>query len=171
VKRVVAPLVGDNCCLRMLEENDIERLRRWRNQDAIRKWFVQSDPISPEQQRSWWEKYRHRADDYVFVIEETAENMGPVGSVALYNIDMENKRAEYGRLMIGEGEAHGKGLAKAATRLLLQFAFDQLGLNEVYLDVFPDNGPAIAVYRDCGFKQAGCRNRLLRMRVFRQEHA
>ena len=43
----------------------------WRNQDHIRRWFLTSDLISPEQHRAWFEQYQDRDDDFVFVIEET----------------------------------------------------------------------------------------------------
>jgi len=169
VKRAVSPLARDGCRLRLLEESDIERLRCWRNQDHIRKWFVHSEPIEPDRQRAWWDAYRFRDDDYVFVIEEVAEGLGAVGAVALYHIDHEQKRAECGRLMIGEPAARGRGLARTATELVIEFAFDQLGLREVYLEVFSDNEPAIGLYRSCGFEETGRRERLLCMHMLRPE--
>ena len=33
--------------------------------------------------RQWWEAYRGRDDDFVFVIEELAELKAPVGQVAV----------------------------------------------------------------------------------------
>ena len=63
----------DGCRIRLLDKSDIERLRCWRNQDHIRKWFVHSTPIEPDQQRAWWDAYQHRPDDYMFIIEDVAE--------------------------------------------------------------------------------------------------
>jgi hypothetical protein len=77
----------------------------WRNQDHIRTWFFHSDVITPEQHRRWFDAYRGRDDDFVFVIEETEELRRPVGQVALYYIDWEPGTAEYGRLMIGDTDA------------------------------------------------------------------
>ena len=159
----------DGCRIRLLEKTDIERLRCWRNRDHIRKWFVHSAPIEPDQQRAWWDAYRSRPDDYMFVIEDVAEGLGAVGAAALYNIDCERNRAEYGRMMIGESAARGRGLARTATRLVIEFAFDHLGLGEVYLEVFSDNDPAVAIYRSCGFEETGRSGRLLCMRKLRPE--
>ena len=157
------------CRIRLLEESDIERLRCWRNKGHIRKCFVHSEPVGRDQQRAWWDSYRQRADDYVFVIEDVTEGSCAVGAVSLYHIDIEQHRAEYGRLMIGKSAARGKGLARMATELVIEFAFDHLGLGEVYLEVFSDNEPAIELYRSCGFEETGRKDRLLYMRKLRPE--
>ena len=97
IKKQVVPLASGNCRIRLLEEKDLENLRRWRNQDHIRVWFVHTDKITSEQQHSWWESYQKRDDDYLFIIEETKEGIGPVGAVSLYHIDWENKRGEFAK--------------------------------------------------------------------------
>ena len=89
--------------------------------------------------------------------------MGPVGAAAVYDIDGHAGRAEIGRLMIGEDTARGRGLAKSATRAGLTVAFDILDLDEVYLKVYPDNGPAIAVYHACGFEETGLQDGMINM--------
>ena len=123
----------------------------WRNQDGIRQWFLSSDVIAPERHRAWWEQYRERDDDFVFVIEETDQFRRPVGQAALYRVDWTHGRAEFGRLMIGDPEAAGKGLAKLATECLVDAALGPWGLAEVDLEVRNANERAIRIYRDCGF--------------------
>jgi len=164
-KRKVEPLVGKHCALRLIEPRDLETLRRWRNQDSIRSWFVHSDVISPEQQAEWWNAYKDRDDDFVFIIEEIGEQRAPVGAVSIYHVDPGGRRAEYGRLMIGEAQARGKGLGRDATRLAFRFAFDVLELKEVYLEVFEDNAPAIRIYEQCGFELTGKKDRMVLMRI------
>ena len=118
-KRHVAPLVRGRVRLRLLEEGDLPMTLAWRNQDHIRQWFFHSDLITPEEHRRWFEQYRDRDDDFVFVIEETETLKRPVGQVALYHVDWVARRAEFGRLMIGDAEATGLGLARLATRRLV----------------------------------------------------
>lgn len=166
-KRALGPVAEGNCRLRLLEEGDIERLRLWRNQEHIRRWFVDQRMVAPEEQRRWWAGHRERDDDFIFVIEETEEGLGPVGIVSLYHVDWEGGHAEYGRLLLGEAAARGKGLARRATQLLLDLAFATLGLREVHLEVFRDNAPAIRIYRDCGFVETGGDERLLKMALRR----
>lgn len=69
--------------------------------------------------------------------------------------------------MIGAANAHGMGLAKAATRLVLEVAFGPLGLKVVTLEVRLDNLPALAVYRDCGFETTGQGDGLIDMSAIR----
>ncbi|MGE0824086.1 MAG: GNAT family N-acetyltransferase [Candidatus Binatia bacterium] len=150
-KRTIPPLVSERVRLRLLQPPDLPMTLTWRNQDHIRKWFVHSEVLTWEQHRRWCAQYFERDDDFIFIIEEPHELQRPVGQISLYNIDWAQQRAEYGRLMIGDAAAAGKGLAKAATVLLLDFGFHSLGLMEIYLEVFCDNAPAIAIYRACGF--------------------
>jgi RimJ/RimL family protein N-acetyltransferase len=151
-KRAFGVLKGGRVRLRPVEPADLDLTMAWRNQEHIRRWFLNPEPITPEQHRAWYEKYRERDDDFVFIIEEAEGDCRPVGQVSLYRIDWAGGRAEFGRLMIGERDAAGKGLAKAATELLVSHALELLGLGEVYLEVRADNAPALAIYRACGFE-------------------
>lgn len=152
-KRTIQPIQDHLVRLRPLTEADLELTLKWRNQEHIRKWFFTSDILSEEQHRRWFKQYAQRDDDFVFVIEFMDEaGFHPVGQVALYHIDWETKRAEYGRIMIGEGSARGKGVGRAATGLILQIGFETLNLQEIYLEVFAENAPARKIYEDCGFK-------------------
>jgi diamine N-acetyltransferase len=127
----------------------------WRNQDHIRVWFGHADLLTWEQHKNWCAQYFRRDNDFIFIIEETRDLHKPVGQISLYNIDWDQRRAEYGRLLIGEPEAAGKGLAKEATQVLLDYAFGRLGLTEVALEVFGTNLPAIAIYQAYGFREVG----------------
>lgn len=162
-KRLIPPLAGERVSLRLLEEADLPRTMIWRNQDHIRRWFVHSDIITPEQHLRWFTGYRERDDDFVFVIEETQALRKPIGQVSLYQIDWARHRAEYGRLMIGEAEAAGRGLAHEATDVLIRYATTTLGIHEIELEVFADNAPAIAIYSACGFRPRQRRGSLLHM--------
>ena len=152
-KRSIVPLVNGRVRLRLLEESDLPVTLAWRNQDHIRKWFFSSDLISPEQHRAWFEQYKDRDDDFVFVIEETETLKRPVGQVSLYHIDWAVGRAEFGRLMIGDGDAQGLGLAKLATASLVDEALTSSGLRAVYLECLASNLRSLAMYDACGFRQ------------------
>jgi RimJ/RimL family protein N-acetyltransferase len=162
-KRLIPPIQGARVRLRLIEEADLPRTLAWRNQDHIRRWFVHSGLITSEQHRRWFESYRERDDDFLFVIEETRDLRQPVGQVSLYRIEWARHRAEYGRLMIGEAGAAGRGLAHEATAVLIQYATTALGMREIELEVFADNAPAIAIYSACGFRVQDRRGPLLQM--------
>jgi RimJ/RimL family protein N-acetyltransferase len=163
-KRTITPLVNGRVRLRLLEERDLPATLAWRNQDHIRKWFFFSDVITPEQHRRWFDAYLGRDDDFVFVIEETEELRRPVGQVALYKIDWAAGTAEFGRLMIGDAEAQGRGLARLATACLVDEALGAWGLRSVHLEVRTGNEPALAVYRSTGFAVVSSDADIVRMR-------
>lgn len=170
-KRWIAPLERGRIRLRLLEEADLPMTLAWRNQEHIRKWFFYSDVLAPEQHRAWYEKYRLRDDDFVFIIEETQTLQKPVGQVALYNIDWAARRGEFGRLLIGEPEAVGQGLAFNATHLLVNTALTTWGLREVFLEVYAHNTAALTIYRRCGFHVTHERIGVLTMSILRTEPA
>jgi diamine N-acetyltransferase len=166
-KRAVAPLAAGRIRLRLLQAADLPLTLAWRNQAEIRRWFFYSERITPEQHGAWYAQYAERDDDFVFIIEEIQRLHQPVGQVALYHLDRAAGRAEFGRLMIGEPAARGQGLARAATDLLVSTALAQWDLREIYLEVYRDNLPAVAIYEACGFQAAGTRDDVVLMRKAR----
>lgn len=168
VKRNLPPVQDELVSLRLLTRADLVVTLNWRNQAHIRRWFFHSDQITWEQHLGWFEKYLERDDDFVFIIEDLATGQ-PVGQVALYHIDWQTQRAEYGRLMIGEEIARGKGYAKAATRLVCLVGFENLGLEEIYLEVYEDNQAARAVYADCSFQLNQVKDGVAYMSLRREE--
>lgn len=164
-KLKLPPIVGDRIILRLLEQNDLPLTLLWRNQDKIRKWFINTDVIQEDKHLAWFERYMKLDNDFIFVILAKDLDNLPVGQISLYNINWEISRAEYGRLMIGHPIAKGKGYARQATALLLDFAFNTLDLNEVFLEVKSDNRSAIAIYESAGFSITKQSSNLITMAI------
>jgi RimJ/RimL family protein N-acetyltransferase len=144
---------------------DIEVIRTWRNRDDIRVWFNDSRPIERQQQQAWFQAYLDDPHDLMFLIRCSA-GMEAVGAVALYRIDSQAKRAEFGRLIIGEGR--GRGLGYAATVRACRVAFDGLGVETLELEVKPGNSAARRIYETIGFEPiAGSEQGLVRMQLLR----
>jgi RimJ/RimL family protein N-acetyltransferase len=77
-----------------------------------------------------------------------------IGFVALNSIEWNNQAAMLA-IGIGEAEYRGKGYGADALRLILRYAFDELNLYRVGLDVIADNAPAIRAYEKAGFRREG----------------
>ena len=150
-KRPLPPITNANVVLRLIGQSDLATTRAWRNQDDIRKWFLTSSVISPEQHETWFAQYRDRDDDFVFIIEETETLRRPIGQVSIYGIDWPRRSAKFGRLMIGDPQARGRGLARRAVETLIEYSERDLGLDELHLEVLTGNAPAIGLYESCGF--------------------
>jgi RimJ/RimL family protein N-acetyltransferase len=162
-KRPFAPIRTERTSLRLLEERDLPLTLAWRNQDHIRRWFFHSDLIASSDHLAWFHRYLERDDDFVFIVEEVGEPYRRIGQAALYRVDWTAGRAEFGRLLIGERHAAGKGLAREITQALVDVATDRLGLTEIYLEVLAANTRAIRAYLACGFQATHDDGAVLRM--------
>ncbi|WP_201260808.1 GNAT family N-acetyltransferase [Embleya scabrispora] len=80
----------------------------------------------------------------------------PIGTATL-SIDRPVAAAEF-FITLGE-EGRGRGLAAPATRLVLDFAFEEAGLENVFLAVLEPNVAAIRAYTRAGFQRIGHRRR------------
>jgi len=79
-----------------------------------------------------------------------------IGQISLHDIDHLNRHAFLG-IMIGEVEHHGKGYGTEAVRLVLDYGFNTLNLNNIMLSAHEDNFAGIACYKKVGFKESGRR--------------
>lgn len=62
---------------------------------------------------------------------------------------------------IGESDCWGKGYGTDAMRLALRYAFEELNLQRVSLDVFVHNTRAVRSYEKAGFKREGIERQLV----------
>jgi len=74
----------------------------------------------------------------------------------LFGMDQGDRRAMLG-IVIGEKACWNKGYGQDATKLLLDYGFNLLNLNNIMLGVFSFNERAVNCYRKVGFKEIGRR--------------
>lgn len=76
-----------------------------------------------------------------------------IGTVTLFRIDRDHRRAEIGYAL---GSAHwGQGLTSEALSLVLHHAFDTLQLERIEADTDPRNAPSRRMLERLGFVQEG----------------
>ena len=76
-----------------------------------------------------------------------------IGSVTLFNLDFNHRRAEIGYAL---GRAHwGKGYMNEALMALLKYAFEVLDLHRIEADVDPRNAASIKTLERLGFRREG----------------
>ena len=79
-----------------------------------------------------------------------------IGNVSLVDINHVNQTATLG-VFIGDAENRNKGYGKEAIKLLLEYGFNTLNLNNIMLSVYSFNKNAIRTYEKIGFKKIGFR--------------
>ncbi|AXB43477.1 GNAT family N-acetyltransferase [Amycolatopsis albispora] len=76
-----------------------------------------------------------------------------LGEVVLMDLDEDNRSMDF-RIALG-GHAFGRGYGTEATRLLVAFGLDVVGLHRIGLEVYDFNPRARRVYEKCGFVAEG----------------
>ena len=140
-----------NVTIRPITYNDTDNIVRWRNSDFVNKRFLYRAMFTPESHNNWMKNMVETKKVYQFIISCDDKD---VGSIYLRDVDLTNKKAEYG-VFIGEKDYLGKGVGQNATKLILDFAFKELNLHKVFLRVLSDNIGAIKSYEKSGFVQEG----------------
>lgn len=146
-------LVYNNIKIRPLQISDIEYLREWRNNPANSKYLRNIGYISEEAQRKWFENYIKNEDEMTFAIDEIEELNRIVGSVSLYNF--KGNQVTFGKILVGDEDAHGKNVGYNATKAVLDIAFRELSIEEVVLECYADNKTALHIYKKAGFQITG----------------
>ncbi|NYH50526.1 MULTISPECIES: GNAT family N-acetyltransferase [Nocardiopsis] len=105
------------------------------------------------QAKEWCETRAGRTDrlDLAIIAPKDGRYLG---ELSVYAVSPENESAGY-RIALSAIEFTGRGLGREATQLVLEYAFERIGLHRVWLYVYTFNMRAIAVYRSCGFSVEG----------------
>lgn len=143
-------LLENEVSLRDFQREDIEKKVKWINDPENNEFLHYDIPLSVEKTLSW---FRNKNNDIRkdLVIEY---NKIPVGLIGLVSIDKVNSKAEF-YISMGEVKFKGKGIATKATKMLLDYAFSEMCLNKVYLNVDEKNKIACRLYEKTGFKCEG----------------
>lgn len=149
-------LVGKNIYLSPRTVDDAEQFTEWVNDFRTTDYLGMSGKIMTlEKEKEFLEK--HIGDEATFNIVTLDEDK-LIGSISLENIDHFNRRGTLG-IFIGDIEEREKGYGTEAIRLILDYGFNYLNLNNIKLDVMEFNERAIACYKKCGFKEIGRRRK------------
>jgi len=141
--------------LRELSRDDINEINSWRNnRDIISSLGAPFRFINRDVDDAWFSAYlnNRNANIRLAIIEENSSQI--IGAVYLTGIDWLVRSGEFS-VWIGRKEKQGKGAGRYATTAMLAHAFQDLGLNRIYLTVLSDNQAARSLYKKSGFTEEG----------------
>jgi len=139
-----------NVRLRLLAEDDLAMTLMWRNREEVRLWLGTPAEIPFDTHLAWFREHEMSDDAFMFIVEDIATSV-PLGQVSIYGIDRDVGTAEVGRFIAAPGVS-GKGLIREAIVALLDFAFTEMNLERLILEVVPSNQRAIKLYASLGFQ-------------------
>lgn len=84
----------------------------------------------------------------------------PIGTCAFMNLDQRNRHAELA-IVIGNKDYWSKGFGTEIMKHLMNWGFEGLNLNRLYLHVFDFNTRAIGLYEKMGFVKEGSKRAMI----------
>jgi len=145
-------------------ENDSKLFAKW-GRDAEYLRMLDTSPVrqwSERQYKKWFKEdlEKEKRDDFLFLIC-TLENDEAIGFIELDGVHWSHGDSYVG-IGIGERECWSKGYGTDAMKVVLRYAFEELNLHRVSLNVFEYNQRAIHSYEKVGFVVEGCERQFLR---------
>lgn len=150
---------GEKVRLRAVERADLPKLWQWRNDDEVMYyWVFPGFTVSMAELEQRFTRYAQvfeptQVPRFREFIIETLDGTA-IGIMAYMHLDIRHRHAEV-IIQLGEKDCWGQGYGTDAMMAFLDYLFNELNLNRVYLHTQPYNPRAIASYEKCGFVREG----------------
>jgi len=147
-------LEGEKIILRPLnKKTDIDNCLRWINNPEVRQYILNTFPINYITEEAWFDNQTNNREqmNLAIVKKETKEH---IGNISLCKINWVDRSGTTG-MLIGSPDNRGKGYGEEAKKLLLDYAFNRLGLNRITAEALENNKVSIKCLEKCGYKKEG----------------
>ncbi len=143
------PLTGEQIKIKAFDKNtDYNVVKRWL-EDSLGRWFLLSRSYSRDTTLS-----ELIDDDRNILGVILLNDSTPIGLMGYLDYDTSQHKAEM-RKLIGEEEHRGKGYAKDATKLWIQYGINNLGLKKIFLNTIENNIRNVTLNKELGFQIEG----------------
>ena len=136
--------------VRIIEPDDIQLLRYWRNKEHVRKQLLTTNFIDRDGQRAWFEQLDKETQQY-FIFSIGSQD---IGVTSLSNINHDDKSFEAG-VFCGDQNFLSHWINVWACIKLYDFAFDELGLKVSYAEILNKNTMALNLNKSLGYEYFG----------------
>ncbi|KIK69564.1 hypothetical protein GYMLUDRAFT_151062 [Collybiopsis luxurians FD-317 M1] len=147
----------DRLRLRAICKADFEKLTALQNDYRVQSMLT-LDHVAPRGPK-YEETILKVSEELFYAIVETKEDKEFVGFAMLFNLEAKNRDARLGMALVPE--FWGRGYATEILRFVVDYAFRELALHRVTLNVFGNNAAAIRVYTKVGFVREGIERKKL----------
>ena len=147
-------LINQQVYLASLNEDCLEQVLVWKNDVQLARQLVSLETLMTIQDvHAWHQRTILDAQQVLFGVFQTGSN-NLIGIARLMFIDTLHKTSELG-VYIGNAEMRGHGLGRETVKQLIDYAFNTLKLERLYLRVLATNIAALRCYTACGFRLEG----------------
>src|SRR5699024_1023557 len=136
--------------IRALEETDLHFVHQLNNEYTIMSYWFEEPYQSLGELQSLYKKHLLDNSERRFIIEQDQTR---VGIVELVEIDFIHSNCEI--QIIIDPKYGGKGYAKTAFKMAIDYAFLVLNLHKIYLYVYVNNEKQIHIYKEQNFTIEG----------------
>jgi diamine N-acetyltransferase len=149
-------LQGKNSYLRALEPEDLEFIYRIENDENIWELSNTQTPYSKFLIRQYLENahqdiYEAKQLRLAICKNDTFE---AIGLIDLFDFDPRNQRAGIG-IIIQNDVDRNNGFGKEALGLVIEYAFQQLQLHQLFANIGVENTASLALFTTFGFEKTG----------------
>ncbi|TWD83366.1 RimJ/RimL family protein N-acetyltransferase [Kribbella amoyensis] len=145
-------LAGERVILRPLDEADFPMMRAAMADPEVARLTWSQAAISEEKAREWLRTRKDQPDRLDLAIVDKASGES-VGEAVLNEYDPDNLSCNF-RILIGPG-GRDRGLGTEATRMIVGYGIEELGLHRISLGVYAFNPRAQRAYEKAGFVVEG----------------
>jgi UDP-4-amino-4,6-dideoxy-N-acetyl-beta-L-altrosamine N-acetyltransferase len=133
----------------LMTHEDIELVRKWRNSEAVAQYMYTSEPITQEQQESWWHKTKDDKSSIYWMIEYNGEKIGVANLAGMSNV----LSSCYWAFYLGDNVPRGGGIGSKIEYNVLEYVFYTLKLNKLRCEVMIFNDKVISMHEKFGFRR------------------
>jgi RimJ/RimL family protein N-acetyltransferase len=146
---------GRHTGLRAIEEGDLAQLLIWRNRPELRRYFREYRELNSTQQRQWFDSKVNGdpATRMFAIIHKDTDTL--LGAAGLCYIDWVNRTADFSIYIGHEGLYIDDNLAPDAATAMIGYAFDELGLNRLWSEIYAFDTAKTRFFDKLGFKLDG----------------
>ncbi len=155
-------IIGQRIYLTGINKENLSNIVKWANDSEVTHYLFMGDrPAHIELLTEQWEKEIRNPNEVAMAIVDKKKDK-IIGWTGLYSINWISRSAEY-RVFIGERQYRNRGIGTEVAKLMLNYGFEKLNLNKIWLGVNAAHKGAVRSYEKAGFVREG----ILREEIFR----
>lgn len=147
-------LKGQKTSIRPIEDDDIDVLYQWYNDQEVNLWSTGAWPLNTLQSKDQLAVRFLDGSPDTFRYAILDENDRPIGTVGFKEMNIPGRSATL-FVVIGNKSYWGKGYGTDALITFSRFLFNQWNFHRISLDTWDGNIRAIKAYEKVGFKLEG----------------